>query len=91
MSNLLGHRIKITILLPDTVSTVRIVIPTRWTKNRTERQNYSVSHNGRWDYGTSELKYYGEKVENKKPRQQQPDNFRKQYGRRQIHVAADGD
>ncbi|MBW6086889.1 hypothetical protein KZ779_27545 [Escherichia coli] len=27
-----GHRIKITILLPDTVSTVRIVIPTRWTK-----------------------------------------------------------
>ncbi len=26
------HRIKITILLPDTVSTVRIVIPTRWTK-----------------------------------------------------------
>lgn len=59
-------------------------------KNRTERQNYSVSHNGRWDYGTSELKYYGEKVENKTP-QQQPDNFRKQYGRRQIHVAADGD
>nr|AKN19377.1 tetA [Salmonella enterica subsp. enterica serovar Corvallis] len=32
MSNLPGHRIKITILLPDTVSTVRIVIPTRWTK-----------------------------------------------------------
>lgn len=26
------HRVKITILLPDTVSTVRIVIPTRWTK-----------------------------------------------------------
>ncbi|MFO6426669.1 hypothetical protein ACLBOM_14820 [Escherichia coli] len=25
-------QIKITILLPDTVSTVRIVIPTRWTK-----------------------------------------------------------
>lgn len=89
MSNLHGHRIKITILLPDTVSTVRIVIPTRWTKPP-ERQNYSVSHNGRWDYGTSELKYYGEKVENKTP-QQQPDNFRKQYGRRQIHVAADGD
>ncbi|WP_172954497.1 hypothetical protein [Escherichia coli] len=38
--------------------------PTRWTKTL-ERQNYSVSHNGRWDYGTSELKYYGEKVENK--------------------------
>lgn len=36
-------------------------------KNRLERQNYSVSHNGRWDYGTSELKYYGEKVENKNP------------------------
>ncbi|MGU0043550.1 hypothetical protein ACVXHA_15870 [Escherichia coli] len=34
-------------------------------KNRLERQNYSVSHNGRWDYGTSELKYYGAKVENK--------------------------
>ena len=31
-SSLPGHRIKITILLPDTVSTVRIVIPTRWTK-----------------------------------------------------------
>lgn len=32
MWNLPGHRIKITILLPDTVLTVRIVIPTRWTK-----------------------------------------------------------
>lgn len=32
MLNLHGHRIKITILLPDTVLTVRIVIPTRWTK-----------------------------------------------------------
>ncbi|MBW6090588.1 hypothetical protein KZ770_13490 [Escherichia coli] len=41
-------------------------------KNRPERQNYSVSHNGRWDYGTSELKYYGEKVENKNPGNSSP-------------------
>lgn len=41
-------------------------------KNRLERQNYSVSHNGRWDYGTSELKYYGEKVENKNPGNSSP-------------------
>jgi len=41
-------------------------------KNRLERQNYSVSHNGRWDYVTSELKYYGEKVENKNPGNSSP-------------------
>ncbi|EGI40346.1 colicin I receptor [Escherichia coli TA280] len=41
-------------------------------KNRLERQNYSISHNGRWDYGTSELKYYGEKVENKNPGNSSP-------------------
>lgn len=62
-----GHRIKITILLPDTVSDRQDRDSDSLDKNRTERQNYSVSHNGRWDYGTSELKYYGEKVENKNP------------------------
>ncbi|WP_313574545.1 catecholate siderophore receptor CirA, partial [Pseudescherichia sp.] len=36
-------------------------------RNRLERQNYSLSHNGRWDVGTSELKVYGEKVDNKDP------------------------
>ena len=36
-------------------------------RNRLERQNYSLSHNGRWDIGNSELKYYGEKVVNKNP------------------------
>lgn len=41
-------------------------------KNRLERQNYSVSHNGRWVYGTSELKFYGEKLENKKPGNSSP-------------------
>lgn len=38
-------------------------------KNRLERQNYSLSHNGRWDVGNSELKFYGEKVDNKNPEQ----------------------
>ncbi|ALR77403.1 catecholate siderophore receptor CirA [[Enterobacter] lignolyticus] len=38
-------------------------------KNRLERQNYSLSHNGRWDVGNSELKFYGEKVDNKNPSQ----------------------
>lgn len=36
-------------------------------KNRLERQNYALSHNGRWDLGNSELKFYGEKVETKTP------------------------
>lgn len=36
-------------------------------KNRLERQNYSLSHNGRWGVGNSELKVYGEKVDNKNP------------------------
>lgn len=36
-------------------------------KNRLERQNYSLSHNGRWGEGNSELKVYGEKVDNKNP------------------------
>ena len=38
-------------------------------RNRLERQNYSLSHNGRWDVGNSELKFYGEKVDNKNPGQ----------------------
>ncbi|MCZ5691957.1 hypothetical protein O5478_17545 [Escherichia coli] len=67
-----GHRIKITILPPDTVSTVRIGDSDSLDKNHLERQNYSVSHNGRWDYGTSELKYYGEKVGNKNPGNSSP-------------------
>ncbi|HDR2753321.1 catecholate siderophore receptor CirA [Enterobacter sp. RHBSTW-00175] len=36
-------------------------------QNRLERQNYSLSHNGRWGMGNSELKFYGEKVDNKNP------------------------
>ncbi|WP_368541837.1 catecholate siderophore receptor CirA [Enterobacter soli] len=36
-------------------------------QNRLERQNYSLSHNGRWGTGNSELKFYGEKVDNKNP------------------------
>lgn len=36
-------------------------------RNRLERENYSLSHNGRWDIGNSELKFYGEKVDNKNP------------------------
>ncbi len=30
-------------------------------RNRLERENYSLSHNGRWDIGNSELKFYGER------------------------------
>ncbi|EEU4686960.1 catecholate siderophore receptor CirA [Escherichia coli] len=33
-------------------------------KNRMERQNYSVSHNGQWESGNSELRFYSEKVNN---------------------------
>ena len=36
-------------------------------KNRLERQNYSLAHNGRWALGNSELRFYGEKVDNKNP------------------------
>jgi len=36
-------------------------------KNRLDRQNYSLSHNGRWGVGNSELKFYGEKIDNKNP------------------------
>lgn len=41
-------------------------------KNRLERQNYSLSHNGRWGIGNSELKVYGEKVDNKNPGNSNP-------------------
>lgn len=34
-------------------------------KNRLDRQNYFIGHNGRWDLGTSELKFYGERIANK--------------------------
>jgi len=33
-------------------------------KNRLERQNYSVGHNGRWDWGNTELRFYGDRVDN---------------------------
>lgn len=36
-------------------------------KNRMERQDYSLSHNGRWDYGNTELRFYGDKVDNLNP------------------------
>ncbi|PAO03958.1 catecholate siderophore receptor CirA [Enterobacter cloacae] len=41
-------------------------------KNRLERQNYSLSHNGRWGIGNSELKVYGEQVDNKNPGNSNP-------------------
>lgn len=41
-------------------------------KNRLDRQNYSLSHNGRWDVGNSELKFYGEKIDNKNPGNSSP-------------------
>ncbi|MGE9552727.1 catecholate siderophore receptor CirA [Erwinia amylovora] len=33
-------------------------------KNRLERQNYSLGHNGRWDWGNTELRFYGDRVDN---------------------------
>ncbi|SCB75891.1 outer membrane receptor for ferrienterochelin and colicins [Kosakonia oryzendophytica] len=36
-------------------------------KNRIDRQNYSLAHNGRWGVGNSELKFYGETIDNKNP------------------------
>lgn len=33
-------------------------------KNRLERQNYSLGHNGRWDWGNTELRFYGDRIEN---------------------------
>ena len=34
-------------------------------KNRIERENYSVGHNGRWGLANTELRFYGENIENK--------------------------
>lgn len=36
-------------------------------KNRIERQDYSIGHNGRWDFGNTELRFYGDKVDNRNP------------------------
>lgn len=36
-------------------------------QNRMERQDYSVSHNGRWDFGNTELRFYGDKIDNLNP------------------------
>lgn len=33
-------------------------------KNRLERQNYSVGHDGRWGWGNTELRFYGDQVDN---------------------------
>jgi outer membrane receptor for ferrienterochelin and colicins len=34
-------------------------------KNRLERENYSLGHNGRWGWANTELRFYGENIENK--------------------------
>jgi outer membrane receptor for ferrienterochelin and colicins len=34
-------------------------------KNRIERENYSLGHNGRWSLANTELRFYGENIENK--------------------------
>lgn len=34
-------------------------------KNRLERENYSLGHTGRWGGANTELRFYGEKIENK--------------------------
>ncbi len=34
-------------------------------KNRLERENYSLGHNGRWGWANTELRFYGENLENK--------------------------
>lgn len=36
-------------------------------KDRLERATYAIGHNGRWDLGNSELRFYGEKLDNKDP------------------------
>ncbi|WP_237931083.1 catecholate siderophore receptor CirA [Buttiauxella sp. S19-1] len=41
-------------------------------KNRMERQDYSISHNGRWDYGNTELRFYGDKIDNLNPGNSSP-------------------
>ncbi|SQC85865.1 ferric iron-catecholate outer membrane transporter [Klebsiella pneumoniae] len=64
--------------------TVRIAIPIPLTRNRLERENYSLSHNGRWDIGNSELKFYGEKVDKKYEGQSGTITFGKHCHRRQV-------
>ncbi|WP_313049696.1 catecholate siderophore receptor CirA [Atlantibacter subterraneus] len=36
-------------------------------KDRLERETWAIGHNGRWDLGNSELRFYGEKLDNKDP------------------------
>lgn len=36
-------------------------------KDRLERETWAIGHNGRWDSGNSELRFYGEKLDNKDP------------------------
>ncbi|WPU24564.1 catecholate siderophore receptor CirA [Cedecea neteri] len=36
-------------------------------KNRIERQDYSLGHNGRWGFGNTELRFYGDKIDNLNP------------------------
>jgi outer membrane receptor for ferrienterochelin and colicins len=33
-------------------------------KNRLDRQNYSIGHNGRWGVANTEMRFYGEKIDN---------------------------
>ncbi|GKW02361.1 catecholate siderophore receptor CirA [Pectobacterium versatile] len=33
-------------------------------KNRLDRKNYSVGHNGKWDFGNTEIRLYGDKIDN---------------------------
>ncbi|QIX97076.1 catecholate siderophore receptor CirA [Cedecea sp. FDAARGOS_727] len=41
-------------------------------KNRIERQDYSIGHNGRWDFGNTELRFYGDKIDNLNPGNSSP-------------------
>ncbi|EOS92760.1 catecholate siderophore receptor CirA [Erwinia tracheiphila] len=34
-------------------------------KNRLERENYAVGHNGRWGWANTDLRFYGENIRNK--------------------------
>jgi len=34
-------------------------------KNRIERNNYSIQHNGRWEFAQSDLRFYGDKIDNR--------------------------
>ncbi|MGV3344910.1 catecholate siderophore receptor CirA [Enterobacteriaceae bacterium LUAb1] len=41
-------------------------------KNRIERQDYAIGHNGRWDFGNTELRFYGDKIDNLNPGNHSP-------------------